>query len=237
MCYNHIEDKYDIRSVDMDTYEKALRLHQNYQGKLATVIKVPVETPSDLTLAYTPGVAAPCLAIKENKENSYIYTNRGNIVAVISDGSAVLGLGNIGPEASMPVMEGKSLLLKKFANIDAIPIVLDTQDSEEIIKTVKYLAPSFGAVNLEDISAPRCVEIERRLKDELNIPVFHDDQHGTSIVVTAALINAAKLVKKNISDLTVTMSGTGAAGSSIMRMLKSLGVKTIYAYNSAGVVD
>lgn len=221
----------------MDTYEKALRLHQNYQGKLATVIKVPVETPSDLTLAYTPGVAAPCLAIKENKENSYIYTNRGNIVAVISDGSAVLGLGNIGPEASMPVMEGKSLLLKKFANIDAIPIVLDTQDSEEIIKTVKYLAPSFGAVNLEDISAPRCVEIERRLKDELNIPVFHDDQHGTSIVVTAALINAAKLVKKNISDLTVTMSGTGAAGSSIMRMLKSLGVKTIYAYNSAGVVD
>lgn len=221
----------------MDTYEKALRLHQNYQGKLATVIKVPVETPSDLTLAYTPGVAAPCLAIKENKENSYIYTNRGNIVAVISDGSAVLGLGNIGPEASMPVMEGKSLLLKKFANIDAIPIVLDTQDSEEIIKTVKYLAPSFGAVNLEDISAPRCVEIERRLKDELNIPVFHDDQHGTAIVVTAALINAAKLVKKNISDLTVTMSGTGAAGSSIMRMLKSLGVKTIYAYNSAGVVD
>ena len=202
----------------MNTNEKALKLHQTYQGKIATKIKVPVDKPEDLTLAYTPGVAAPCLAINENKENSYVYTNRGNSVAVISDGSAVLGLGNIGPEAAMPVMEGKALLLKKFADIDAIAIVLDTQDSEEIIKTVKYLAPTFGAINLEDISAPKCVEIERRLINELNIPIFHDDQHGTAIVVTAALINAAKLVKKEIKDLTVAISGTGAAGSSIMRM-------------------
>ncbi|HHU27695.1 TPA: NADP-dependent malic enzyme [bacterium] len=221
----------------MNTNEKALKLHQTYQGKIATKIKVPVDKPEDLTLAYTPGVAAPCLAINENKENSYVYTNRGNSVAVISDGSAVLGLGNIGPEAAMPVMEGKALLLKKFADIDAIAIVLDTQDSEEIIKTVKYLAPTFGAINLEDISAPKCVEIERRLINELNIPIFHDDQHGTAIVVTAALINAAKLVKKEIKDLTVAISGTGAAGSSIMRMLKRLGVKTIYGYNSKGVVD
>ena len=182
----------------MNTNEKALKLHQTYQGKIATKIKVPVDKPEDLTLAYTPGVAAPCLAINENKENSYVYTNRGNSVAVISDGSAVLGLGNIGPEAAMPVMEGKALLLKKFADIDAIAIVLDTQDSEEIIKTVKYLAPTFGAINLEDISAPKCVEIERRLINELNIPIFHDDQHGTAIVVTAALINAAKLVKKRL---------------------------------------
>lgn len=221
----------------MNIKEEALKLHEKHRGKIEIVSKVPVKTREDLSLAYTPGVAEPCLKIKENVEDSYKYTNRGNTVAVITDGSAILGLGNIGPYAGMPVMEGKSILLKEFGGIDSIPICLDTQDVEEIIKTCKILAPSFGGINLEDISAPRCVEVERRLIKELNIPVFHDDQHGTAIIVGAALLNCCRLTKKNMCDLTVVLSGTGAAGSSIARMLKRLGVGKLYAYNRDGVVD
>lgn len=221
----------------MDIKQEALKLHEINKGKIEIVSKVNVKTREDLSLAYTPGVAEPCREIAKNPMDSYKYTSRGNLVAVITDGSAVLGLGNIGPLAAMPVMEGKSILLKEFGKIDSMPICLDTQDPEEIIKTCKYLAPSFGGINLEDISAPRCVEIERRLIKELNIPVFHDDQHGTAIIVSAALINCCRLTKRNLSDLTVVLSGTGAAGSSIARMLKKIGVGKIYAYNIFGVVD
>lgn len=221
----------------MSVYEDSLKLHEEAKGKIEIKSKVTVTNPGELSLAYTPGVAEPCRKIKENQENVYKYTSKGNIVAVISDGSAVLGLGNIGPYAAIPVMEGKSILLKEFANVDSIPLCLDTQDTEEIIRTCKILAPSLGGINLEDISAPRCVEIERRLIEELDIPVMHDDQHGTAIVVSAALINCARLTKKKLSDLTVVISGTGAAGSSIARMIKRLGVKTLYGYNKDGVVD
>jgi malate dehydrogenase (oxaloacetate-decarboxylating) len=221
----------------MDIKEKALLLHEKYQGKISIVSKVPLENKEDLSVFYTPGVAEPCLEIKDDIENVYKYTSKGNTVAIITDGSAVLGLGNIGSLAAIPVMEGKAILLKKFANIDAIPLCLDTQDVEEIIRTCKILAPSFGAINLEDISAPRCVEVERRLIKELNIPVFHDDQHGTAIVVGAAILNASKLIKKPLNNMRVVLSGTGAAGSSIARTLKKLGVKEINAYNLQGVVD
>lgn len=219
----------------MDLKEKALKAHIG--GKFETGCKLPLETKEDLSIAYTPGVAEPCKEIAKDPELSYKYTSRSNVIAVISDGTAVLGLGDIGPLAGMPVMEGKSALFKRFANLDSIPLVLDTKDPEEIIRTVKILAPSFGGINLEDISAPRCVEIERRLIKELDIPVMHDDQHGTSIVVGAAIINAARVTNKKLEDLTVVMSGTGAAGSNIARMLKKLGVKTIYASNKDGVVD
>ena len=217
--------------------DEALKLHRELKGKFEIKSKVEINSPKDLTLAYTPGVAEPCLKIKENPNDVYTYTTKGNIVAVITDGTAVLGLGDIGPKAALPVMEGKSILLKRFADIDSFPLCLDTKDPEEIIKTCKYLAPSLGAINLEDISAPRCVTIERRLKAELDIPVFHDDQHGTAIVVGAALLNSCRLTKKKMSDLTVVLSGTGAAGSSIARMLKKLGVGRLYAININGVVD
>lgn len=221
----------------MDYNKESLKLHERLKGKIEIVSKVKIEAKEDLTLAYTPGVAAPCLAIKENEDNAYKYTSIGNTIAIISDGSAVLGLGNIGPKAAIPVMEGKAILFKRFANIDAIPLCLNTQDSDELIKTIVNLAPSLGGINLEDISAPRCVYIERKLKELLDIPVFHDDQHGTAIVIGAALINCARLTKRSLDSLTVVLSGTGAAGSSIARHLKSLGVKTIYAYNALGVVD
>lgn len=220
----------------MDVYEKALKLHEKYRGKLEVKIKVPCDTKEDLTLAYTPGVSAPCLKIQENKENAYIYTNKGNTVAIISDGSAVLGLGNIGSDAALPVMEGKALLMKKFANIDAMALCIKTNDVEEIIKTCKLLEPSLGGINLEDISAPRCIEIERRLIEEMNIPVFHDDQHGTAIVVLAALINCMKLTKKKPENCKVVVSGAGAAGSSIIRMIYKYGFTNIYAIDKDGLI-
>jgi len=220
----------------MSVYEKSLKLHMENKGKIQVISKVNVKTPEDLSLAYSPGVAEPCKKIAENKSDVYKYTAKGNMVAVITDGTAVLGLGDIGPEAALPVMEGKAILFKEFGGVNAFPICLDTKDTEEIIRTCKILAPSFGGINLEDIAAPKCVEIERRLIEELDIPVFHDDQHGTAIVVAAAVINSCKLLKKNLCDLKVAMTGTGSAGSSIARMLKGLGVKRIYAYNLDGVV-
>ncbi len=219
-----------------DVYQEALKLHEELKGKLGVNVKTRVETKDDLSLLYTPGVAQPCREIHKNKNNVYKYTWKGNSVAVVSDGTAVLGLGDIGPEAAMPVMEGKAILFKKFGDIDAVPICLDTKDPKEIISIVKALAPTFGGINLEDISAPRCIEIERTLKEELDIPVFHDDQHGTAIVVTAGLINALKVVKKDISDVSVVVSGTGAAGSSIIKMIHNLGVKEIYGFNINGIV-
>ncbi len=219
-----------------DVYQEALKLHEELKGKLGVNVKTRVETKDDLSLLSTPGVAQPCREIHKNKNNVYKYTWKGNSVAVVSDGTAVLGLGDIGPEAAMPVMEGKAILFKKFGDIDAVPICLDTKDPKEIISIVKALAPTFGGINLEDISAPRCIEIERTLKEELDIPVFHDDQHGTAIVVTAGLINALKVVKKDISDVSVVVSGTGAAGSSIIKMIHNLGVKEIYGFNINGIV-
>ena len=220
----------------MDIYEKALALHKEHHGKMEINVKVPMETMEDLSMAYTPGVAQPCREIHNNPETVYDYTWKGNSVAVVSDGTAVLGLGDIGPAAGLPVMEGKSILFKKYANIDAVPICIDTKDPQEIIKFCKQIAPTFGGINLEDISAPRCVEIERTLKKELDIPVFHDDQHGTAIVVTAALVNALKVVGKKPEDVTVVVSGTGAAGSSIIHMIHDLGVKEIYGFNINGIV-
>lgn len=220
-----------------DLKKDSLKLHKDNKGKIEVRTKVSVSTPEDLSLAYSPGVAEPCKAIHENPEKVYEYTTKQNMVAVITDGTAVLGLGDIGPKAALPVMEGKAALFKEFAGVDAFPICLDTKDTEEIIRTCELLAPSFGGINLEDIQAPKCVEIERRLKAKLDIPVFHDDQHGTAIVTTAALINSCKLTGKSIEDLQVVLSGTGAAGSSVARMLKAAGVKAIYAYNSKGVVS
>ncbi len=220
----------------MDVFAKSLELHEKAQGKIEINSKVRVETKEDLSLAYSPGVAEPCRAIEKNEEDIYKYTSKGNMVAVITDGSAVLGLGNIGPKAALPVMEGKSILLKQFANVDSFPLCLDTQDPELIIQTCKLLAPSLGGINLEDISAPRCVEIERRLIEEMDIPVFHDDQHGTAIVVSAGLINACKLTNRDLSTLKVVVSGTGAAGSSIIKMLHRLGIRNIIGYNIDGIV-
>ena len=217
-------------------YEIALEKHAEWKGKLTVELKAPLETKEDLSIAYTPGVAQPCLEIAKNKDDAFKYTWKGNIVAVVSDGTAVLGLGDIGPEAALPVMEGKAVLFKRFGGVNAIPIVLDTKDPDEIINIVKMIAPTFGGINLEDISAPRCVQIERKLIEELDIPVFHDDQHGTAIVVTAGLINALKIVKKKPQDITAVVSGAGAAGSSIIKMLKAFGVANIYAFNSKGVI-
>lgn len=199
-------------------YEEALKIHREKKGKISIQSKVPLKTIDDLSVAYTPGVAAPCLAIKENKEEVWALTAKGNTVAIVTDGSAVLGLGNIGPEAAMPVMEGKAILFKEYGKIDAWPICLDTQDTEEIIETVRRIAPGFGGINLEDISAPRCFEIERRLQD-LGIPVFHDDQNGTAVVVYAGLLNAAKVVGKQIVDLKVVINGAGAAGMAVAKLL------------------
>ncbi|PKK40245.1 NADP-dependent malic enzyme [Clostridiaceae bacterium JG1575] len=219
-----------------DYYKLALEQHEKWQGKLSTELKMPLETKDDLSIAYTPGVAKPCLEIQKNPEDVYKYTWKGNVVAVVSDGTAVLGLGDIGPQAAMPVMEGKCVLFKHFGGVNAVPLCIDTKDTEEIIRFVKQVAPTFGGINLEDISSPRCVEIERRLIEELDIPVFHDDQHGTAIVVTAGLINALKLVGKKPEDLKVVVSGTGAAGSSIIRMIRDFGVPTVYAFDSRGII-
>ena len=220
----------------MDVFKKSLKLHEEHRGKLEIKAKVSVRTKEDLSLAYSPGVARPCEEIAKDPEAVYMYTSKGNMVAVITDGSAVLGLGNIGPVAALPVMEGKSILLKEFANVDSFPLCLDTQDVEQFIEACKLVAPTFGGINLEDISSPRCVEIERRLIDELDIPVFHDDQHGTAIVVVAGLINGCKLAGRTLKDLKVVVSGTGAAGGSIIRMLRRLGIKQIIACNSKGIV-
>ena len=221
----------------MTLKDEALALHKEHQGKLEIHSKVKIENQYDLSLAYTPGVAYACKEIEANKDDAYIYTAKSNMVAVITDGSAVLGLGNIGPYAAIPVMEGKSILLKELANVDSFPLCLKTQDVEEIIKTCKYLEPTLGAINLEDISAPRCVTIERRLIEEMDIPVFHDDQHGTSIIVASAFINIERFTKRKLSSMTVVLSGTGAAGSMVAKMLKKIGVGKIYAYNINGVVD
>ena len=221
----------------MTTNEKALELHEKWQGKLETVSKTPVKTREDLSLAYTPGVAEPCKVIAQDKEAAYTYTWKSNTIAVVSDGSAVLGLGNIGPHAAMPVMEGKAVLFKEFGGVNAVPICLDTQDTEEIIKAVTYLAPGFGGINLEDISAPRCFEIEERLKATLDIPVFHDDQHGTAIVVLAGTINALKIVGKKKEDCKVVMNGAGSAGVAIAKLLLNYGFTNIIMCNRGGIVS
>jgi len=206
-------------------YEESLKLHALKKGKIEVISKVKIETRDDLSLAYSPGVAEPCRAIAKNPEDIYKYTSKGNMVAVVTDGTAVLGLGDIGPAAALPVMEGKAILFKEFGGVDAFPICLDTKDVEEIIRTVKLIAPGFGGINLEDISAPRCFEIEQRLIEELNIPVFHDDQHGTAIVVLAGLINALKLTNRKFEEIKVVVNGVGAAGVAITKLLIRYGVK------------
>ncbi len=221
----------------MTLAEKALKLHEEWNGKLETVSKTPVKSREDLALAYTPGVAEPCKVIAQDKEAAYKYTMKANTVAVVSDGSAVLGLGNIGPYAAMPVMEGKAVLFKEFGGINAVPICLDTQDTEEIIKAVTYLAPGFGGINLEDISAPRCFEIEERLKATLDIPVFHDDQHGTAIVVLAGIINALKVVDKKKEDCKVVVNGAGSAGVAITKLLLTYGFPYIVMCDKVGIVS
>ncbi|MGN0367034.1 MAG: NADP-dependent malic enzyme [Suilimivivens sp.] len=221
----------------MTTNEKALMLHEQWNGKLETISKTPVKSREDLSLAYTPGVAEPCKVIAEDKEAAYKYTMKANTVAVVSDGSAVLGLGNIGPYAAMPVMEGKAVLFKEFGGVNAVPICLDTQDTEEIIKAVTYLAPGFGGINLEDISAPRCFEIEERLKEILDIPVFHDDQHGTAIVVLAGIINALKVVNKKKEDCKVVVNGAGSAGVAITKLLLTYGFPNIIMCDKVGIVS
>jgi len=220
----------------MNTNEKALLMHESWQGKLETTAKSKISTMADLAIAYTPGVAEPCRAITVNPEMAYKYTIKANTVAVISDGSAVLGLGNIGPLAAMPVMEGKAVLFKEFAGLNAVPICLDTQDVDEIIKTVVNIAPAFGGINLEDIAAPRCFEIEERLKNLLDIPVFHDDQHGTAIVVLAGIINALKVTDKNKEDTQVVINGAGSAGIAICKLLLSYGFKNITLCDKAGIL-
>ena len=221
---------------DIDYAAESLRIHEKYKGKLAVKSRVAVQDKEDLSVAYTPGVAEPCKQIAEDRKNVFKYTIKGHTVAVVSDGTAVLGLGDIGPEAAMPVMEGKSLLFKEFGGVDAFPICLDTKEPEEIIKTVKYISPTFGGINLEDISSPRCFEIEERLKEDLDIPVFHDDQHGTAIVVTAGIINSLKIIKKEWKDLKIVVAGAGAAGLSICRLLMTFGPEDIILTNRKGAV-
>ncbi|MEH7307349.1 NAD(P)-dependent malic enzyme [Neobacillus drentensis] len=216
--------------------DMALQMHRDKQGKLEVRAKVEIKNANDLSLAYSPGVAEPCKEIYEDRNRVYEYTMKGNTIAVVSDGSAVLGLGNIGPEAAMPVMEGKAVLFKNFANVDAFPICLNTQDVEEIIETVKHLEPTFGGVNLEDISAPRCFEIEERLKKETNIPIFHDDQHGTAIVTVAGLVNALKLVNKKIDEIKVVINGAGAAGVAIAQLLNRFGVYDVILCDTKGAI-
>jgi len=221
----------------MDNQEKALKLHQEWNGKINTAPKCHVNSREDLAIAYTPGVAEPCKVIAENREEAYRYTIKANTVAVVSDGSAVLGLGNIGPEAAMPVMEGKAVLFKEFGNVNAFPICLDTQDTEEIIQTVINIAPAFGGINLEDISAPRCFEIEERLKKALSIPVFHDDQHGTAIVVLAGIINGLKVVGKKKEDCHVVVNGAGSAGVAITKLLLTYGFKDVVMCDISGILS
>lgn len=220
----------------MDLMKKSLEMHEQYGGKMEIRAKVPVQDKYDLSLAYSPGVAAPCLEIEKNPSAVYDYTMKGNLVAIVTDGTAVLGLGDIGPEAALPVMEGKALLLKRFANVDAVPVCLGTKDVEEIIQVVKAISPTYGGINLEDISAPRCFEIEDRLRAECNIPVFHDDQHGTAIVVGAGLINAVKLVKKDIKNMKVVINGAGAAGIAILRILIQMGYTNVLMCDTKGII-
>ena len=220
----------------MDYNQASLKMHEEAGGKLEVSLKVPLETKDDLSTAYTPGVAEPCRKIHENPDDVYKYTLKANTVAVVSDGTAVLGLGDIGPLAAIPVMEGKSVLFKKFGNVDAFPICIDTKDTDEIVETVKRLAPSFGGINLEDISAPRCFEVERRLKEELDIPVFHDDQHGTAIVVAAGMMNALKIVGKKWEDINAVISGAGSAGISICKLLMSFGIGNVVMVDTKGAL-
>lgn len=218
------------------SYRSSLEMHQIHRGKMETVSKVPLENSRDLSLAYSPGVAEPCIEIAKNPNAVYDYTIKGNLVAVITDGTAVLGLGDIGPEAALPVMEGKALLLKRYANIDSFPICLGTKDVDIIVQTIKAISPTFGGINLEDISAPRCFEIEQRLREECDIPVFHDDQHGTAIVVAAGLINAMKVVKKNMATLRIAVNGAGAAGIAIVKHLLNIGFEQIVICDSKGII-
>ncbi len=220
----------------MDYYKKALEMHQEHKGKIEVVSKVPVKTREDLSTAYTPGVAEPCREIAKDPAAAYTYTAKGNLVAVVSNGTAVLGLGNIGAAASQPVMEGKAILFKEFGGVDAFPICLDTQDPDKVIEAVRLLAPVFGGINLEDISSPNCFYIEETLEKELDIPVFHDDQHGTAIVVTAALLGALRVVKKDIGSIKVVVNGPGAAGTAIIKMLLAAGVKNVIACDENGIL-
>lgn len=218
----------------MDYAKEALRLHAKWNGKLETVPKMKIENKDDLSIAYTPGVAAPCLEIEKDKKNSYVYTGRSHTVAVISDGSAVLGLGNIGPEAGMPVMEGKCVLFKALGNVDAVPLCLNTQDTDELVQIISSLEPSFGGINLEDIAAPRCFEVEKRLQEKMNIPVFHDDQHGTAIVVCAALVNALKLAEKQ--NPTIVINGAGSAGVAIATLILKIGLGNVILVDKQGIL-
>jgi len=220
----------------MNYFEESLKMHEKYSGKIEVKSKVKIETKEDLGLAYTPGVAEPCKKIYENEENVYKYTAKGNMVAVVTDGTAILGLGDIGPKAGLPVMEGKAILFKEFANVDAFPICLATKDVDEIVRTIQLISPGFGGINLEDISAPRCFEVEDKLKKLLDIPVFHDDQHGTAIVVLAGLINATKVVGKKLEDLKVVINGAGSAGTAISKLLLSSGVKNLIACDKVGIL-
>lgn len=221
----------------MDYNKEALKMHEEHRGKIEVISTVSIQNADDLATAYTPGVAEPCREIAKQPEEVYRYTSKSHLIAVVTDGSAVLGLGNIGPLAAMPVMEGKAILFKEYGGVDAVPILLDTQDTEEIIETVRRIAPTFGGINLEDISAPRCFEIERRLDEILDIPVFHDDQHGTAIVTAAAVINALRVVGKKIEDVHAVISGAGAAGSSIAKMLLELGLKDIIVTDRHGILS
>ena len=221
----------------MNIYEESLKFHKDLKGKLEISSRVKIENEKDLSLAYTPGVAEPCREIHKDPSTAYLYTRKWNTVAVISDGTAVLGLGDIGPLASLPVMEGKSILFKEFAGVDAFPIVLDTKEVDEIVETVVRIAPTLGGINLEDISAPRCFEIEKKIKEKLNIPVFHDDQHGTAIIVLSGLINALKIVNKNIEDLKIVVNGAGSAGTAITKLLLSYGAKNIIVCDRDGALN
>ena len=221
----------------MNIYEESLQFHKQLRGKLEVSSRVKITNEKDLSLAYTPGVAEPCIEIHKDPSTAYLYTRKWNTVAVISDGTAVLGLGDIGPLASLPVMEGKSILFKEFADVDAFPIVLDTKDVNEIVETVVRIAPTLGGINLEDISAPRCFEIEKKLKERLNIPVFHDDQHGTAIIVLSGLMNALKIVNKKVEDLKIIVNGAGSAGTAITKLLLSYGAKNIIVCDRAGALN
>ncbi len=220
----------------MNYSELSLKMHEENKGKIEVISKVKIETRDDLSIAYTPGVAEPCRRIHANIEDVYKYTAKGNLIAVVTDGTAVLGLGDIGPEAAMPVMEGKAILFKEFGNVDAVPILLNTKDVDEIVETIVRISPTFGGINLEDISAPRCFEIERKLKELLDIPVFHDDQHGTAVVVCAGLINALKIVDKKFEDIKIVCNGGGAAGGAIVKMLLGLGVTNILMLDRKGII-
>ncbi|MDS0525107.1 NAD-dependent malic enzyme [Clostridium sp. SHJSY1] len=220
----------------MNYFEESLKLHEENKGKITVTSKVKVETRDDLSLAYTPGVAEPCRKIHEDEENVYKYTAKGNLVAVVTDGSAVLGLGDIGPMAGMPVMEGKAILFKEFADVDAFPILVDSKNVDEIVNAVRLIAPTFGGINLEDIGAPRCFEVEEKLKKVVDIPVFHDDQHGTAIVVLAGVINSLKVVDKKLEDIKVVVNGAGAAGTAIAKLLLSSGVKNLIAVDKVGIL-